>query len=300
MSATPSPFPWRRFLRRRFPIHAESWVYAQVPLWWAALIMDAPPTAEVDALYAIVAFVVAAGLVGALAGLAVLLRFPWWLLVPFCLLSMGVEGLWRKLAHRPWQRKPVPRRWYFSNAVALWQGWGLKNRRWQRRLSRQTTACFARFHAAVASTWRRLDRPRPANVVRLPPPPDSGLMDYVFTVLGAHVGFWYAVSFVGAWIYFAANERLDWLLAFIVTMVLFIAGTVFPVLPLVLGAVALLSALIVGLALSPIERAQRVRLMQPPPTEGGEYTPKTTQRAPNWLLPLALGLWIGSAWGDDG
>lgn len=32
MSAT-SPFPWCRFLRRRFPAHAVGWVYAQVPLW---------------------------------------------------------------------------------------------------------------------------------------------------------------------------------------------------------------------------------------------------------------------------
>ncbi|AVZ80159.1 hypothetical protein C3497_12530 [Zoogloeaceae bacteirum Par-f-2] len=299
MSNGQGPFPWRRFLRRRFPAHAEGWVYAQIPLWWAALLLDPAPGATVDALYAVLALPVAVGMVGALVLLAALLRFPWWLLLPLCLLSMGVETLWRRWAKRPWQRKPTPRRWYLSNAVALWQWWNIKNRRWQRRLARHSASLLARFRAAATMKPSRPNSLPPANVLRLPPPPDSGLMDYVFTVLGAHALFWYAVSFVAAWVYFAADEQLDWLLAFIVAMILFIAGSIFLVLPVVLGTVAFVSALIVGLMRSPIERARTVRALEPPTPQAVEHGQSPAKRSSNWLLPLALGLLIGSAWGTE-
>ncbi|WP_303783510.1 hypothetical protein [Azovibrio restrictus] len=297
MSNRQSRFPWRRFLRRRFPAHAEGWVYAQIPLWWLALLLDPAPGATVDALYAVLALPVAVGMVGALVLLAALLRFPWWLLLPLCLASMGAEALWRKLARRPWRPEAVRCRWYLSNAVAVWQYWELKNRRWQRRLSRHTAKSFASFRAATA--LHRPARPRPANVLRLPPPPDSGLMDYISTVLGAHALFWFAVSFVGAWVYFAADEQLDWLLAFIMATILFIAGSVFLVLPVVLGTVAFVSALIVGLMRSPIERARTVRALQPPTPKAVEHDQSPAKQSSNWLLPLALGLLIGSAWGTE-
>ncbi|WP_127478486.1 hypothetical protein [Sulfurivermis fontis] len=296
MSMQARPFPWRVFLRRRFPVHAEGWVYAQVPLWWTALLFDPAAGLAVDAFYALACLFVAAGVAGALVLLAALLRFPWWLLMPPCLASMGAEALWRKLVARPWTRHPMRKRWYLSNAVALWQWWDIKAQRRLRQLFRRRPAWSLQPSATPLSERQREVRIQPATVVRFPDPPGSGLLDYAFTVLAGHVMFWYVVSFVGTWIYFAWDEQTDWLLAFFIALVLFVAGTVFMLLPIVLGGVALISALLVGSMLPPVERARTVRALQPPAPPPAQQL-KAIERLTNWLLPLALGLLIGSAWG---
>jgi hypothetical protein len=52
----------------------------------------------------------------------------------------------------------------------------------------------------------------------------------------------------------------------------------------------------VGSMLPPVERARTVRALQPPAPPPAQQL-KAIERLTNWLLPLALGLLIGSAWG---
>lgn len=308
MTASALRFPWRAFLRRRFPAHAEGWVYVQaVALFALYLVLAVQP---VDVAYGLASFVAAVVVVGVLAGLAAVLRFPWWLLLPFCLVSMALEALWRALVHRPWQRAPVVRRWYLSNAVALWQSWDLQARRRRRRAARSKPEAPAPAPAT--------HRGNPAaKVLQFPTPPGLSIFDYALDALESHIVFWYVVGFLGCWLALVWGEGMGWLAGLGASFVLFIVGTVFLVLPVVFGFAGFLSALLAGASLSPLEREQhrRHRLanrasspvcpsepsqgmypLAPPSAASAATRPK---RVSDWLLPFALGLWIGSAWGRD-
>lgn len=295
------PFPWRRFLRRRFPAHAEGWVYAQVPLWWVVLLLDPAADATVDVFFALACLIVAAGVVGALVGLAALLRFPWALLVPLCLASMGAEALWRRWAKRPWQRKPTPRRWYLSNLVALWQGWDrfIRRRPWYRRLQRKLDALApatqqpCRCQGLIVSSR---DQPGPTA------------FDYACEQADSHMWLWYGVGFVVLWVELTSVDAAGWLWGFVFAVLMY--GLLF-LTPLPFLAAAILgffSAWLVGLGMSPqqreqarLRRAASLAARKPPPRHASvrRIPPIKRQPASNWLLPLLVGLWIGSAWGDD-
>lgn len=139
MRRHPQSQSWRVFQRRRFAAHAAAWVYAQVPLWWWALLDDAANTTALDVATVIASLLAAVVVVGALVGVAALLRVPWWLLRPLCWLSMGAEWLLRQWLGRSWPRTPARRRWYLSNPVPLWQWSGLRWRRMRWRMARRST-----------------------------------------------------------------------------------------------------------------------------------------------------------------
>ncbi|WP_114649910.1 hypothetical protein [Pseudothauera hydrothermalis] len=289
MSNRQGPFPWRVFLRRRFPAHAEGWVYAQVPLWWAALFADAPPTAEVDALYAVVAFVVAVAIVGALVGLASLLRFPWWLLLPFCLLSLWLDGLWRKLGKSPWQREPVRRPWYLSNAVAVWQGWDrfIRRRPWYRRLQRKLDA--------LAPTTQ--PRRRKCQIVSSRAQPGPTAFDYACEQEGSHLWFWYGVGFVVLWVELTAVDAAGWFWGFVFAVLMY--GLLpLTTLPFIAAAIlGFLSAWLVGLGMSPQQREQarlrRAASLAAPPPPPRAHAPHTSHSAPICTeLAAAADRWV--------
>lgn len=151
----------------------------------------------VDWAYGLACFVAAAVVVGALVGLAALLRVPWWLLAPFCLLSLALEAAWRKLAHRPWQRRPAPRRWYLSNAVAVWQRWALERRRRARRTRRSDGA---RHEAALHACSPQ--RPT-ARVLPFPAPAGIGVVEYALEAWEGYFLVWYVTGFTGLGLWLA-------------------------------------------------------------------------------------------------
>ncbi len=325
------PFPWRRFLRRRFPAHAEGWVYAQVPLWWVVLLLDPAADATVDVFYALACLIVAAGIVGALVLLAALLRFPWAVLLPFCVLSMAVEAWWLQRRGARWRDSaPQRKRWYLANPVAWWQGWWLKEvrieRRAQRALQCQRGAAAGNqtglgvhaqpsaprsapvdnhrgtvFHARARSR-RQPERPEPDI-------PGPSALDYAFDHFEPYMTFWYGLGFLALWAYVASSDQLGWLGGLFIALLLYGLASVTHVAFIPCAVLGLLSAWIVGAALSPQQReAARPRYRAPdaagaaPPPEPVVPPVAPTGRprpATSWLLPLAIGLWIGSAWGDD-
>ncbi|MDM7463809.1 MAG: hypothetical protein P3W95_009195 [Tepidimonas taiwanensis] len=325
------PFPWRRFLRRRFPVHAEGWVYAQVPLWWGALLLDPAPGVTVDVFYALACLIVAGEVVGALVGLAALLRFPWAALLPFCVLSMAVEAWWLRWRGTCWRdHMPQRKRWYLANPVAWWQGWWLKEVRIERRAQRalqcqrgaaasnQTALgvhaqsstpgsapvdnpCSVAFHAS-ARARRHTARPEPDV-------PGPSAFDYAFDHFEPYMTFWYGLGFLALWAYVASSDQLGWLGGLFIALLLYGLASVTYVAFIPCAILGLASAWIVGAGLSPQQReAARPRYCAsdaagaaPPPEPVGPPVapPARPRSATSWLLPLAIGLWIGSAWGDD-
>lgn len=263
MSDRQSRFPWRRFLRRRFPAHAEGWMVAQVPLWWAALLLAPAPGATVDAIYAVLALPVAVGMVGAFVLLAALLRFPWWMLMPLCLLSMAVEALLRKLARNPWQPKPMPRRWYLSNVVALWQGWDrfIRRRPWYRRLQRK-------LDALAPATQKPCRRQGLCVSSRDQPGPTA--FDYAWVQADSHMWFWYGVGFVVLWVELTSVDAAGWLWGFVFAVLMYGLVSLTPLPFLAAAILGFILAWLVGLGMSPQQREQaRLRraasLAAPPP-----------------------------------
>lgn len=333
MSMQAQPFPWRRFLRRRFPAHAEGWVYAQVPLWWVALLLDPAPGATVDALFAVLALPVAVGMVGALVLLAALLRFPWALLLPFCVLSMAVEAWWLQRRGAWWRDRTLQRkRWYLANPVTWWQGWWLKEVRLERRAQR----ALQRRHGAAAAVGNQtslgvhaqsstpgsapVDNPcsvaslARARALRQPARPEPGFpgpsaLDYAFDHFEPYMTFWYGLGFLALWAYVASSDQLGWLGGLFIALLLYGLASVTYVAFIPCAILGLASAWIVGAALSPQQReAARPRYrvsdtagaVPPPDSMAPPVAPPARPRpATSWLLPLAIGLWIGSAWGDD-
>ncbi|AUM00997.1 hypothetical protein B4966_13175 [Rhodocyclaceae bacterium] len=301
MSMQARPFPWRRFLRRRFPAHAEGWMVAQVPLWWAALLLAPAPGATVDAIYAVLALPVAVGMVGAFVLLAALLRFPWWMLMPLCLLSMAVEALLRKLARNPWQPKPMPRRWYLSNVVALWQGWDrfIRRRPWYRRLQRK-------LDALAPATQKPCRRQGLCVSSRDQPGPTA--FDYAWVQADSHMWFWYGVGFVVLWVELTSVDAAGWLWGFVFAVLMYGLVSLTPLPFLAAAILGFILAWLVGLGMSPqqreqarLRRAASLAARKPPPRHVPvrRIPPIQHQPTSNWLVPLFVGLWIGSAWGDD-
>lgn len=124
-----------------------------------------------------------------------------------------------------------------------------------------------------------------------------------------HAWAWAWVGFVGIWIALYANidgftTGIRLFASFFGAIVAFViyglsCVALIPLLPLLL-----LSWLSVWLEArwrvrhrQPYVRppAPPVRHVPPPPT----VTPATASRRGGWLLPLVIGLWIGSSWGDD-
>lgn len=302
MSMQARSFPWRRFFRRRFPAHAEGWVYAQVPLWWLALLLDPAPGATVDAFYAVVALPVALGIVGALVLLAALLRFPWVVLLPFCVLSMTVEAWWhRRSGSQRRDSAPLRLRWYLANPVAWWQRWWLKRVRRALRTRGQHSAAAAR---ATPSMPRFRVGPRPA-----PDIPGPSALDYAFDHFEPYMMCWYGLGFLGVWTYVASSDSFGWPGGLFIALLLYGLASVTYVALIPCLILGLLSAWVVGLGLSPQQReaarprygASDVSGAAPPPDPvvPSVAPPARPRPATSWLLPLALGLWIGSTWGDD-
>ena len=309
-------FAWARFLRRRFPVHAEGWVYAQVPLFLVLYLVDAQQPLGWP--FVLASLIAALWLVGVLVSLAALLRFPWWLLTPFCLISMAIEGAFDALFNRSlphWRTK----RWYLSNAVALWQGWRLNRRRKARAhqrqkerdrlaavLRRQSATTPAPIDPAPVQVEVKADATKPAaKILPFPQPVECGVFEYAEAVWKSHFIFWYVAGFLGGWLWLASSDELGWLGAGFVMFVLWLLGSLVLILPLGFALLAALSALFIGAGMKPVERWRVVQQARAIEAVKAAATPASSAQTPvkrssgDWVLPLALGLLIGSAWGKD-
>ncbi len=294
-------------------------MYVQVPLFAALYLFYAEP--PVDWLYALASGLAAILIVGALAGVAALLRFPWWLLVPFCLVSMAIEGAFDALFNRSLPHRQT-KRWYLSNAVALWQGWSAKRRRkvraYERKKERDRLAEALRPQSAQATapSGQALVQPearaaatRPtAKILPFPQPIECGVFEYAEAVWKNHFIFWYVAGFLVGWLWLAwGDSLLGWLAAGFVMFVLWLLGSLVLILPLGFGLLAALSALFIGAGMKPVERwrvVQRARAIEAVKVAATPVLPASAQTpvkrgSGDWVFPLALGLLIGSAWGGD-
>jgi hypothetical protein len=316
MSMGPRHFPWKRFLRRRFAAHAEGWALAQIPLFFALYLLHAGQ--PVDGWYALASLLVSFWLVGIFVGLAALLRFPWWLLTPLCLLSMAVEGAVYARSDRPWPQEAI-RRWYLSNPVALWQAWTVRRQRRQRAIARrreherlqealrpQPVMASVQSGEGRAATQPKAGERPSAKVLPFPQPIECSAFEYAEAVWEGHFLFWNVLIMLIGWAWLVWAEGMGWLAAGVVEGVLWALGYLLLVLPIALGLLAGLSAWLVGAGLSPVERwrvVESIRAAEASEARTFASAPAATAQprpaSSGWLVPLLLGLWIGSAWGDD-
>lgn len=134
-----------------------------------------------------------------------------------------------------------------------------------------------------------------------------------------HWIFWLIALPVGAMLWFWLIEGNPFWVTAIVTLVFSLLLTLTGVIPLVAALPAFLTSLLTGAAMTPSRRWAYVlprwqvaaqRLAQREAADAAallavkQNTPSSPPASPvrksNWLVPLAIGLWIGSAWGDEG
>lgn len=299
----PSASQWRAFLRHRFRAHAQGWLAIVLGLLWGYytdLYWHEPLWAVLPAAFLGAFFVVAAGVAA-----AAVLRFPWWGLAPLCFVSMACEWALRRLLRRPWVRSPQPRERALSNPFALWQHRELRRRRKLRRAS----------PPAQTPAPQAVVIPRPARAVShgmwarptLAADSWAGLGDYLAETFEGHWKFWCfsAPLWIGLWLWLA--EGMDGLAALIVSFILTIVFFILPAIPLLATLPALLSALLIGAALSPQERLRQVETLRAAreayaaarATAAADAPLPAQSTEPRWLWPLLIGLIIGNAWGDD-
>ena len=112
--------PFVAFLRHRYRAHMHGWLAILLGLLWGYYIdlhWHEPLWAVVPVAFVGAFFVVSVGV-----AVAALLRAPWWLFAPAVLVSMSFEWMVRKVARRPWRRRPQPHEPWLSNPFALWAG----------------------------------------------------------------------------------------------------------------------------------------------------------------------------------
>lgn len=139
--------------------------------------------------------------------------------------------------------------------------------------------------------------------------PERSHFDYALETLEDHGLFWYLVGFLACWGWFWLAEGQGFFVALIIAFFLWLAGTLFLIVPLGCGFLALISALLASTGLSPAERYTATRTHRTSHATGSPGFASESREAPrpvappppakNWVLPLAIGLWIGSWWGGD-
>lgn len=261
------------------------------------------------------AWIAAFFVVSVLVAVAAQLRFPWWFLAPFTLVSMALEWVLRKLFHRPWRRAPQPTERALSNPFALWQGWRIRRRRHKRKAQAQHLLRKNRLpKARQAWAWQAASSRPPTDRWSA-----DGLWDYVLEAMEGHLIFWLIALPVGAMLWFWLIEGHPFWVTAIVTLIFSLLLTLTGVIPLFAALAAFLTSLLLGVAMTPSSRwayvlprwqeavqrmVQREAADAAAPLAAGQNTisspPVTPVRKSNWLVPLAIGLWIGSTWGDDG
>jgi xanthosine utilization system XapX-like protein len=235
-----------------------------------------------------------------------------------CLLSMAVEGAFYASRGGPWPQKAI-RRWYLSTPVALWQAWTVRRQRRQRAIARRrehehlqealrpqpVMASVQRGEARAATQPNAGERPS-AKVLPASQSMECTAFEYAEAVWEGHFLFWNVVSMLTGWVWLVWAEDMGGLAAGVVEGVLWALGSLLLVLPIALALLAGLSGWLVGAGLSPVERwrvvesiraaeASKARTAAPAPAVKAQPRPASS----GWLVPLLLGLWIGSAWGDD-
>lgn len=287
---------WRAFLRHRFRAHAEGWLCVAVGLltgYFVELYAHEPLWAVVPASFLAAFFVVAM-----MAAVAALLRFPWWFLAPLTAVSMVIEWGLRRLFKRPWRRTPLPRERLLSNPFALWQGRRL------RRLRRQRSS---RPPAAQVIPFPQVRYvPRGPSSPRAPTWSAEGLGIYVLEAFEGHWRFWIfsAPVWIMLWLWLVDGEMF--VVALILAVLLWLIGSFALIIPLAAAILALVSALLVGAGLTPLQRYAEVHHLAEIRVAEAQIKTECTQTASagkqpmHWVWPLLLGLWIGHAWGDDG
>ena len=296
MSGGLSQADWRVFLRHRFPAHAKGWVYAQVGALTIYYLATLPH--ELDVVFFMASFVAALVVVGSLLGIATVLRFPWWGQLPFCLLSMAGEMALRHIYHRPWSRVTVRRERCIANPIAHWQ---------YCKYVRHRKAPRQALLAAQEKRWEMTHRMQKSSTAS-----DSlgmGVFEYAFEKMESHVLFWYWAGFLGCWLWLWLADERGFVAALIIAFVLWLVGTVSFVLLIACGLMAFLSGLLLGAGRTPAERLAEVKAgwalqseelahLVPPDSSQRQQAPQQ-RSSRGWILPLVIGLWIGSAWGKD-
>lgn len=282
-----SVFP--AFLRHRLAAHARGWLAVGIGLltgYYVDLYSHEPLPLVVPAAFVAAFFVVSLAVAG-----AAMLRFPWWFLAPLTLASMCCEWALRALLMRPWRRTPGRREWPISNPFALWQRWRRKQPHTARR--------------------------RPSMPSARPLINTDGLADYITEAYEGHWKFWFINTPFFAWGWLRLVEDLGFWLAGLIAGIGRVVFSLLLVVPILAALLALVSTLLVGLGMPPEERRRRAEtLARERSTQTSAATPPAGQTLPegptvvvvppqrqvrwsDWLVPLAIGLWIGNAWGND-
>lgn len=291
--------PFAAFLRHRYRAHVQVWLMLGVAGLAGYYISLSPQ--EPLWLLVPVAFIVAFFVVSVWVATAALLRVAWWLLAPLTFLSMTAEWGWRRWRGRPWHRRPQPREPWLSNPFALWQ------RRRLRRLRRERVR--AREQAQVIAFPATRAFRSPLRAVRQPPARPSwspqGLGGYIGEVFAQHWTFWLLTAPAWITLWFWVIEDQMFLVALILGVLLWLLGSVILVIPIAAGLLALVSSFLAGAGLTPLQRqavvqhaaAERALRRQAAAAVAAPTAPP--HRRGSWVWPLLLGLWIGSAWGQD-
>lgn len=308
---TTARIPWRPFLRHRYRAHAQGWLCVAVGLltaYYVELYAHEPLWAVLPASFIAAFFVVAVGV-----AVAALLRFPWWFLAPLTFVSMAFEWALRRLCKRPWRRAPQPRERFLSNPFSLWQRWRIRR---QRRMHAKANP-IAPTSPKGADPFRQGSNLAPAR--RAPSAwSATGCWDFALEAWEGHFQFWFFALPVGVTVWLWLVDGAPFWMAALVSLIFWLLLSLVGLVPLAAALVALLSSLLVGAGMTPrsrwayvyrrwAESAQRqaeqaaaqaaaatdpqVMLTTPPPRP---------VRWSDWLVPLAIGLWIGNAWGNDG
>lgn len=284
----------RAFLRHRYRAHVQGWLAVAVGLLWGYYI----DLYAHEPLWAMLptAFIAAFFVVAVLVAIAAVLRFPWWVWAPFCLVSMMLEWVGRRLFKRPWRRSPQPRERFLSNPFALWQGWRLKRHRRARQQVQQPESWLPHLGSPISPT-------APAARCKHPGFTWTGTGEYVAAAFEEHWKFWFISAPVWIGLWFWLIEGQDFFLSVILSVVLYIIFSLVLVIPLVAVLFALLSTLIVAAGMSPAQRSHAAAVLrQAHAAQSASVDSAATTTAPkgtSWLIPLLIGLWIGSVWGDD-
>lgn len=112
--------------------------------------------------------------------------------------------------------------------------------------------------------------------------------------------FWYAASFMAGWLWLWLGGDTGFWVAGILAGVLWLMFSIIPLLILSCGLLALFSASLIGAWMKPQDRlAAAVRAIERRAAFAKARHARPARTTGDWLLPLAIGLLIGSAWGDD-
>lgn len=284
------------FLRHRYRAHVQGWLLLTLGVATVAYVPTLPneplwlavPVAFLAAVFVVAIGVLAAGL----------LRFPWWLVAPLTFVSMAIEWGLREVWHRPWCRRPQPWERFLSNPFALWQRRRLRRRRTSQRTGAEVIPLP---QARLAAPVPRVASP-PA---RRPAWSAVGLGAYMAEVFVPHWIFWIFSAPVGIMLWLWLVDDQMFIVALILAVLLWFLGSVALLIPIAAALLALASAFFIGAGLTPpqrhvaVQHAIAARAAQAQATAATSMSSAPQPRRGNWVWPLLLGLWIGSAWGGD-